>query len=91
MAGRRNRTAHPDQGMPVVKKSAACMTVDCQSYGSRQGSETTDWQAPASRTMCPTPGWPRLHAQAQNEATLRLATGDWITTGIPWSQVDHDL
>ena len=22
-----------DQGMPVVKKSAACMTVDCQSYG----------------------------------------------------------
>eukprot|EP00956_Cyclotella_meneghiniana_P012659 scaffold18013_cov48-Cyclotella_meneghiniana.AAC.1 len=45
-----------------------------------QGSETTD---PASRTVCPTPAWPRLHAQAQNEATLRLPTADWLATGIP--------
>eukprot|EP00956_Cyclotella_meneghiniana_P008876 scaffold12150_cov21-Cyclotella_meneghiniana.AAC.1 len=102
--------------LPVVKKSAACLTVTCQSYSrllhslptpanhsrlifqdwrlqqrlklnscqSCLESETTDWQAPASCTVCPTPAWPRLYAQAQNEATLQLApAGDWHTTDNP--------
>eukprot|EP00956_Cyclotella_meneghiniana_P042087 scaffold248350_cov41-Cyclotella_meneghiniana.AAC.1 len=49
------------------------MTKIQQSSDSHLESETTDWQAPASRSLCLTPtAWPR-----QNEATLQLVTRTW--------------
>eukprot|EP00956_Cyclotella_meneghiniana_P002213 scaffold2492_cov50-Cyclotella_meneghiniana.AAC.4 len=73
--------AHDCPRLPVAVagiRLPPVLTYFCGATGSCQGSETTDWQAPASRTTCQTPAWRRLHAQAQNEAT-----GDWLTTGKP--------
>eukprot|EP00956_Cyclotella_meneghiniana_P016806 scaffold26860_cov62-Cyclotella_meneghiniana.AAC.1 len=73
----------PDCCLPVVRSTLYMTVHTCQSQSSdfsrlattsdsRLESETTDRKVPASRTACPMPAWPHIHAKAQNEATLQL-------------------